>query len=123
MGADRLPIDLPGGWESKTRYTPEPLKAGQVWRMAGPVGAIKILRVMMPGHPEHDGGAQGISVSTTVIDRGGRVRWSKQSAFLMGTEKQTHSFLQLHGYGLADHGSNSAVGVIARQFEEVAQEG
>lgn len=101
MTADRLPEDLPGGWEYQAGFEPRPLQRGQVWRKMGPVDALKIVRVMMPGNPEHDGGANGISVRPTVVGRGGRVQWSSRSWFWLGDETQIHARLKEHGYTLA----------------------
>ena len=99
--ADQLPGDLPGGWEYHGDFQAEPLKSGQVWRKMGPIDALKIVRVMMPGHAEHDGGANGVSVRPTVIGRGGKVTWSSRTWFWLGNEGQIHARLQEHGYTLA----------------------
>lgn len=101
MSADRLPNDLPGGWEHHGTFKAVPLNKDQVWRKAGPVDALKIIRVMFPGHPEHDGAAQGISVRPTVIATGGRVTWSRKTWFKLGNEAQVHEFLRANGYTLA----------------------
>ena len=101
MNADRLPEDLPGGWDHNGTFQEVPLKAGQVWRKTGPVDALNLIRVMMPGHPENDGGAQGISVRSTVIGIGGRIKWSSKTWFRLGDEKAIHAFLKQHGYSLA----------------------
>ena len=101
MTADRLPKDLPGGWEYHSDFLAEPLQRSQVWRKMGPVDALKIVRVMMPGRVEHDGGANGISVRPTVIGRGGKVKWSSKTWFWLGNERQIHARLQEQGYTLA----------------------
>ena len=104
MTADRLPNDLLGGWSHLNSFRPVPLEKGQVWRKIGPVDALKVIRVMMPGHSENDGGAQGISVRPTTIGSSGKIRWSNKTWFRMGTEKQIHNFLKEHGYSLANSG-------------------
>jgi hypothetical protein len=40
--SDRLPSDLPGGWEFNSPFKAKPLAKGQVWRKCGPLDAIKI---------------------------------------------------------------------------------
>jgi hypothetical protein len=65
--SDRLPNDLPGGWEFNSPFKAKLLANGQVWRKCRPLDAIKIVRVMIPGHSEYDGGAHGISVRYTII--------------------------------------------------------
>ena len=99
--SDRLPKDLPGGWEFTGDYKPDPLQAGQIWRKTGPVEALKIVRVMQPGYTEYDGGAPGISICPTVSSAGGRIKWDKQTWFRAGTLTQIHDFLKTHGYSLA----------------------
>lgn len=101
-GLDRLPTDLPGGWEFTAPFQTVPLDVGQVWRKCGPVGAIRIIRVMQPGRPEYDGGLPGISVVQTQIgDRSTRVHWSRQSVFWPGSEKQLLHALERDGFALA----------------------
>lgn len=101
MTSDRLPEDLPGGWEYHADFEPRPLQKGQVWRKMGPVDALKIVRVMLHGHPDHDGGANGVSVRPTVVGRGGKVQWSSKSWFWLGNEIQIHARLKEHGYTMA----------------------
>lgn len=74
----KLPEDLTGGWEYKQPFEAKPLASGQVWRKTGPVDAIKIVRVMMPGHKEHDGAANGISVKCTIIGKSG-INWARKT--------------------------------------------
>jgi len=97
---DTLPKDLPGGWEYQKPFEAKPLSKGQVWRKCGPIDAIKIIRVMMPGHSEHDGGAQGISVVHTTTRRC-KVVWEHQSWFKGGSEAQLLSWLKESGYAPA----------------------
>lgn len=97
---DKLPKDLPGGWKFDNSFTPEPLSTGQVWRKCGPIDAIKIIRVMMPGHSEYDGGAQGISVIHTTVKRC-KVVWERQSWFKGGSEAQLLNWLNESGYAPA----------------------
>ena len=101
--AERLPRDLPGGWEYHDDFRAEPLQSNQVWRKMGPVDALKIVRVMMPGHAEYDGGANGVSVRPTVIGSGGRVTWSSKTWFWPGDERKIHARLQEHGYTFAKY--------------------
>lgn len=95
-----LPNDLPGGWEFLAPYVPTELEAGQVWRKCGPIDALKIVRVMLPGNKEHDGGAPGISVRPSVIGRKG-VKWSSTTWFKLGSHDQLQAWLKEHGYALA----------------------
>lgn len=101
MTPDRLPKDLPGGWQYKSEFQAEQLQCNQVWRKMGPVDALKIVRVMMPGHREYDGGASGISVRPTVLGKAGRVQWSSKTWFWLGSESQIQARLMEHGYTLA----------------------
>lgn len=96
---DRLPDDLPGGWEHVAEFEPHPLAVGQVWRKMGPIDALRIERVMLPGNPQYDGGAPGISVRRTVYSH--RVKWAKDTAFMGGLEEDLHHRLQMSGYSLA----------------------
>ncbi|WP_045861713.1 hypothetical protein [Teredinibacter purpureus] len=96
----KLPKDLPGGWKFKNTFAPKPLESGQVWRKTGPIDAIKIVRVMMPGHQEHDGGANGVSVRSTIIGKAG-VNWARKTWFWMGTESQILERFKEHGYAPA----------------------
>jgi hypothetical protein len=61
-------------------------------RKSGPLDAIMIVRVMMPGHSEHDGGAHGISVRHTVVGRKA-VTWQRKTWCKLGTEVQIHNGL------------------------------
>jgi hypothetical protein len=99
MMSDRLPSDLPGGWEFYRPFKAKPLAKGQVWRKCGPLDAVKIVRVMIPGHSEYDGGAHGISVRHTVVGRKA-VTWQRKTWFKLGTEVQIHKWLKQHGYAL-----------------------
>lgn len=96
-----LPHDLPGGWEHNGRFCAAPLKAEQIWRKTGPLDAIKIERVMQPGHPEDDGGAQGISTRSTKVGSKD-VIWERKTWFKLGNRRQIHSWLKEHGYSLAN---------------------
>lgn len=98
---DRLPPDLPGGWEFIATFEPVKLQAGQIWRKRGPIDAIKIERVMLPGYPENDGGAPGISFRPTIVNQGGRVVWSRKTWFKLGTHEELHQWLKESGYKLA----------------------
>lgn len=96
----KIPKNLPGGRSFDATFAPAPIRKGQVWRKAGPVGAVEILRVMLPGEPEYDGGAPGISVRTTQL--GARsVSWGRKTWFWPGTERQLMQKLKNDGYALA----------------------
>ena len=97
----RLPPDLIGGWAYNSSFKPVPLKKGQIWRKIGPIEALKIIRVMQPGHLEYDGGAPGISIVPTEVGSGGRIRWARQTWFRPGSTDDIYQFFQLHGYTLA----------------------
>ncbi|MDH0609858.1 hypothetical protein N5D28_13325 [Stutzerimonas stutzeri] len=98
--SDRLPDDLPGGWEHVAEFEPHPLAVGQVWRKMGPIDALRIERVMLPGNPQYDGGAPGISVRRTVYSH--RVKWSKDTGFWGGSQEMLHKRLEEGGYSLAN---------------------
>lgn len=106
--SNRLPSNLPGGWEFTQPFAPVPLARGQIWRKRGPVDAIEIVRVMMPGHPEHDGGLCGVSVRPTVIGRRG-VNWGRRTWFKAGTEAQILDWLREHGYALCQDSPESPI--------------
>jgi len=97
---DTLPKDLPGGWKFTKPFESNPLNKGQVWRKCGPIDAIKIIRVMMPGHREYDGGTQGISVVHATTKRC-KVVWKRQSWFKGGSEVQLLNWLKDSGYAPA----------------------
>lgn len=97
---DTLPSDLPGGWSFDKPYSQEPIAVGQVWRKAGPSDAVKVVRVMQPGHAEHDGGIPGISVRRTEIAN--TVRWKKDTEFWPGPASALHERLREGGYALAN---------------------
>lgn len=82
---------------------PARLCKGQVWRKAGPVGAIKVVRVMLPGEDGYDGGAPGISVRSTQLGAHS-VTWGKRTWFWPGSEERLMKRLEADGYALApDH--------------------
>ncbi|MFK5950947.1 MAG: hypothetical protein QM500_19520 [Methylococcales bacterium] len=95
--SNRLPKDLPGGWEFKEPFKAVPFKQGQIWRKLGPIDAFKIVRVMMPGHPEHDGASNGLSVRFTAIGSRG-VSWQRRTWFKLGNEHQIYHWLKSNGY-------------------------
>lgn len=95
---DTLPNDLPGGWNFNKPFIAVPLEVGQVWRKAGPADAIKIVRVMQPGHSEYDGGLPGISVRRSEIAK--KVRWLSDTEFWPGNVPQLQEGLKTHGYAL-----------------------
>lgn len=99
-----IPSDLPGGWEFNKPFQPNLIQVGQVWRKCGPLDAIKIVRVMLPGHPDYDGGAPGISVKNTSVS-GCNVIWERKTWFKLGSLPQLHRWLEVHGYALASEGA------------------
>ena len=55
---------------------------------------------MLPGNPQYDGGAPGISVRRTVYSH--RVKWSKDTGFWGGSQEMLHKRLEESGYSLAN---------------------
>ncbi|HQA79239.1 MAG TPA: hypothetical protein PLV96_00405 [Methanoregulaceae archaeon] len=98
----RLPDDLPGGWVCKNAFGPAKIVKGQIWRKCGPLNAIKVKKVMLPGHEEYDGALTGISVVHSGMTRDGRVVWERKRWFIPGTEEGLMSFFEINGYAIAE---------------------
>lgn len=97
----KLPKDLPGGWTFHAPFNTAEFKVGQVWRKCGPVDALRIERILLPGYPRYDGGAPGISVRQSTVGSSG-IYWSKKTWFKLGTFNQLMDWMQQHGYSLAE---------------------
>lgn len=93
----KFPTNLPGGWQFVEPFNACPLARGQVWRKCGPSDAVEILRVMLPGHDEYDGGLPGISVRSSQIGETA-VTWRKDTWFLAGDEQQILKRLETEGF-------------------------
>lgn len=57
---------------------PELVRAGDVWRKAGPGDWLKVIRVQMPHSPNYDGGLRGCSV----VYSNHLGRWNSTSWFI-----------------------------------------
>ena len=96
----KLPTNLPGGWEFTEPFKPCRIEKGQIWRKCGPSDAVEVVRVMLPGRLDYDGGLPGISVRSTQIGNQA-VTWRKDTWFIPGTEGQLLSHFKAGGFARA----------------------
>jgi len=59
------------------------IEIGEIWRRPGPCGWIKIIDVMIPGYPTHDGGAPGVSVQFSGLGKRRTWIWLPQTWFIL----------------------------------------
>lgn len=81
MSDKRIPRNFPGGYSFDGEFIEAPLEPGQVWRKHGPVGALKIERILLPGFPDYDGASPGVSCRHSKIGRYGRIVWERGTWF------------------------------------------
>lgn len=55
---------------------------GQIWRKDGPCDWVKIIKVLIPGHPQHDGGAPGCSVVFSNMNG----NWERRGWFILAKD-------------------------------------
>jgi hypothetical protein len=76
----KLPKRFPGGARFDGEFEPVPLALGQVWRKAGPLSALRIERLQLPGRVDYDGGLPGVSVRVTGHN-GSAIIWEPHGSF------------------------------------------